>query len=308
MYCLLGDIVFEPIDLTEFSETQQASFAEHAVMRGKPRLQATGDGLTTLQFAARLHHQIGGVESRWRALSAAKSAQQALALVWGRNGLKGNYVITNLSSTTLFTDDKGNVLCREINVSLTEYIGKLEATLQGAALQLGNNRILGSILPKNLTNALSEIKSLVNKGVQLYQAGKRAVDDVKNIVAVMRQLKTDPLSALNHLPQALSGLDQSLGAFSDLVGMRSVLDSVSPYLNAVGEFVQSGQAIYDTLSFAKTSFEQLDIADWDKGFAIADNALNEVIEHIDNLATTTAEMTAWVVLRNDEEENNENRD
>ncbi|RZN55084.1 phage tail protein [Avibacterium paragallinarum] len=308
MYCLLGDIVFEPIDLTEFSETQQASFAEHAVMRGKPRLQATGDGLTTLQFAARLHHQIGGVESRWRALSAAKSAQQALALVWGRNGVKGNYVITDLSSTTLFTDEQGNVLCREISISLTEYVGELDEGLLGAALQLGDSSILGSILPQNLTNTLSAVKNTVNRGVQLYQAGKRAVDEVKNTVAIMRQLKSDPQSALAYLPHALSGLDQSLGAFGELLGMRGAFDSVRPYLGVVGEFVEAGQAIYDALALSKTHFEQSNATGWENWFVPADNAFADAVEHIDNLATTTAEMTAWVVLRNDEERDDANRD
>lgn len=307
MYCLLGDIIFEPIDLTDFSENQQASFAEHAVMRGKPRLQATGDGLTTLQFAARLHYQIGGVESRWRALSSAKSAQQALSLVWGRNGVKGNYVITDLSSTTLFTDAQGNVLCREISISLTEYVGELDEGLLGAALQLGDNSILGSLLPQNLTNMLSAVKNTVNRGVQLYQTGKRAVDEVKNTVAIIRQFKNDPQSALAYLPHALSGLDQSLGAFSALVGMNAAFDNVRPYLGVVGEFVETGQAIYDALALSKSYFEQSSTG-WENWFVPADNAFSEAVEHIDNLATTTAEMTAWVVLRNDEERDYANRD
>ncbi|RZN74012.1 hypothetical protein EC523_13315, partial [Avibacterium paragallinarum] len=120
--------------------------------------------------------------------------------------------------------------------------------------------------------------------------------------------KSDPQSALAYLPHALSGLDQSLGAFGELVGMRGAFDSVRPYLGVVGEFVEAGQAIYDALALSKTHFEQSNATGWENWFVPADNAFADAVEHIDNLATTTAEMTAWVVLRNDEECDDANRD
>ena len=62
MYFMLGSVVFEPVDLTDFNETHAADFAEHAVLKGKPRLQAMGEKLTELNFAIRLHHTLGGVD------------------------------------------------------------------------------------------------------------------------------------------------------------------------------------------------------------------------------------------------------
>lgn len=126
MYFMLGDIALEAIDLTEFSETHAAEFAEHAVLKGKPRLQAMGEKLNELSFAIRLHHNIGGVESRYQALLTAKAEQQALALIWGRSKYKGDYVITQLTSNTLFTDKQGNALCREMTISLKEFVGNGE--------------------------------------------------------------------------------------------------------------------------------------------------------------------------------------
>ena len=108
MYFMLGNIAFEPVNLTDFSETHSGDFAEHAVLKGKPRLQAVGEKLTELSFAIRLHHKIGGVESRYQALLSAKAKQEALVLIWGAGKYKGNYVITDISSSTLFTDAKGN--------------------------------------------------------------------------------------------------------------------------------------------------------------------------------------------------------
>lgn len=101
MYFMLGDISLESIDLTEFSENHSANYAEHAVLKGKPRLQAMGENLSDITLAVRLHYKIGGVESRYQALLSAKAKQEALALIWGRGKYKGNYVITDISSETL---------------------------------------------------------------------------------------------------------------------------------------------------------------------------------------------------------------
>ncbi len=299
MYCLLGNITLEPIDITDFSEIQTATFAEHAVLKGKPRLQSTGEGLTELSFAARLHFKIGNVESRWQSLVTAKSAQKALALVWGRTGMKGYFVITNLSSTTLFTDEYGNVLCREISIQLKEYVGEIEQGLLGAALQTGNNSILGAMLPQELSSTLSAIKSAVTKGVQLYRTGTRAVDEVRNTFALIRQLKTDPTLALSYLPKALDGLGGALGAFGELVGMQATFNSAQAVLEELGQFGREAKNIYQSLAFV-----QQDLAQASNGtnwFESADRTFSETVEQIDNLAPVVATMTAWVVLRSDEE-------
>ena len=42
MYFMLGNIAFEPVNLTDFSETHSADFAEHAVLKGKPKIASDG--------------------------------------------------------------------------------------------------------------------------------------------------------------------------------------------------------------------------------------------------------------------------
>lgn len=307
MYFMLGNIAFEPVNLTDFSETHSADFAEHAVLKGKPRLQAMGEKLTEFSFAIRLHHKIGGVESRYQALLAAKAKQEALALIWGTGKYKGNYVITDISSTTLFTDGKGNALAREMNISLKEFVGNGQAGLLGAALNVGGKSLLGSILPKGLTNTLSTVKSAVSRGVELYNQGKRAVDEVRNIVAVVRQLAHDPASALAYLPSTLANLDNALGGFGELVGMQSAFEGVRQYLPAISEFSRDVSAVYDDLQIMKQSFSRASAdSEWNNWFTPADNALTEINERLDNSANSVAKMTAWIVLREDENVENEN--
>ena len=301
MYFMLGNIAFEPVNLTDFSETHSADFAEHAVLKGKPRLQAMGEKLSELSFAIRLHHKIGGVESRYQALLAAKAKQDALALMWGSK-YKGNFVITDISSTTLFTDGKGNALAREMNISLREFVGNGQNSLLGAALNVGGKSLLGSILPKGLTNTLSTVKSAVSRAVEIYQQGKRAVDEVRNTVAVVRQLASDPASALAYLPSTLANLDNALGSFGDVVGMQSALAGVRDFLPVVSEFSRDVSAVYDDLQIMKQSFSRASAdSEWNNWFTPADNALTEINERLDNSANSVAKMTAWIVLREDED-------
>ncbi|WP_308568509.1 phage tail protein [uncultured Haemophilus sp.] len=301
MYFMLGNIAFEPVNLTDFSETHSADFAEHAVLKGKPRLQAMGEKLSELSFAIRLHHKIGGVESRYQALLAAKAKQDALALMWGSK-YKGNFVITDISSTTLFTDGKGNALAREMNISLREFVGNGQNSLLGAALNVGGKSLLGSILPQGLVNTLSTVKSAVSRAVEIYQQGKRAVDEVRNTVAVVRQLASDPASALAYLPSTLANLDNALGSFGDVVGMQSALAGVRDFLPVVSEFSRDVSAVYDDLQIMKQSFSRASAdSEWNNWFTPADNALTEINERLDNSANSVAKMTAWIVLREDED-------
>ncbi|MDD7545229.1 phage tail protein [Actinobacillus porcinus] len=302
MYFMLGNIALEAIDLTEFSETHAAEFAEHAVLKGKPRLQAMGEKLNELSFAIRLHHKIGGVEKRYQALLKAKAEQNALALIWGRGKYKGNYVITQLTSNTLFTDKDGNALAREMNISLKEFVGETDGGLLGAALNFGGNSLLGSILPEGVVNTLSSVKAAVNRGVELYNQGKQLVNEVQNTVAVVRQLAHDPATALGYLPSVLGNLGGALGSFGEATGLTDMLSGLTEILPSAVQFAEEVGGIYSDLQTMKDCFSSADEntawADW---FTPADRALSSLNNRFDYLAKPVAEMTAWVVLRTDEE-------
>ncbi|WP_439235213.1 phage tail protein [Lonepinella koalarum] len=303
MYFMLGTVAFEPINLTDFSETFAAQFAEHQVLKGKPRLQAMGEKLIELRFSIRLHFKIGGVESRYQTLLTAKEKQQALALMWGTK-YKGQFVITDITSTTLFTDAKGNALCREMDVSLKEFVGDEDGGLLGAALSLDGKSLLGSILPDSVVSTLSTAKQTVSCAVELYNAGKRAVDEVKNTVAIIRQFAQEPSTALAYLPSAIRNLDSALGGFGELTGMGEMLDGVRSFLPVVSEFSQEMDSIYSDLQQLQQCFDLgSNGADWSDWVTPAANSLVSLDDSFDMLAPRVSEMTAWVVLRTDETEN-----
>jgi len=304
MYFMLGSVTFEPVDLTDFNETHAADFAEHAVLKGKPRLQAMGEKLTELNFAIRLHHTLGGVERRYQELLGAKSKQAALPLIIGRGKYKGNFVITDISSVTLFTDKLGNALCREMNISLREFVGDIEENPLGAALNIGGNSLLGSILPAGAVKALSQVKETVQKGAELFNQGRQIIDSVRDTVAVVRQLSDDPAAALAYLPGILRNLDGAIGNFGELTGMRDLLEGVHKVLPVASDLARESAGIYEDLMSMKDSLtlgKQSGGADWDNWFKPADSALGDINERVDNAAAPVAEMTAWVVLRKDED-------
>lgn len=304
MYFMLGSVAFEPVDLTDFNETHAADFAEHAVLKGKPRLQAMGEKLTELNFAIRLHHTLGGVERRYQELLGAKSKQAALPLIIGRGKYKGNFVITDISSVTLFTDKFGNALCREMNINLREFVGDIEDNPLGAALNIGGNSLLGSILPAGAVKALSQVKETVQKGAELFNQGRQIIDSVRDTVAVVRQLSDDPAAALAYLPGILKNLDGAIGHFGELTGMRDLLEGVHKVLPAASDLARESAGIYEDLMSMKDSLAlgtQSGGTDWDSWFKPADSALSDINERIDNAAAPVAEMTAWVVLRKDED-------
>ena len=304
MYFMLGKVAFEPVDLTDFNESHSAEFAEHAVLKGKPRLQAMGEKLTELRFAIRLHHKIGGVEKRYQALLSAKAKQDAMPLIIGRGKYKGNFVITDISSVTLFTDKFGNALAREMNISLREFVGDMEDNPLGAALNIGGNSLLGSILPAGAVKALSQVKETVQKGAELFNQGRQIIDEVRNTVAVVRQLADDPMAALAYLPGILTNLDGALGNFSELTGMNDLFEGVHKVLPAISDFARERAGIYGDLQSMKESLtlgKESNGSNWDSWFKPADNALSNINERIDNAAAPVAAMTAWIVLREDED-------
>ena len=295
MYFMLGTVAFEPVDLTDFNESHSADYAEHAVLKGKPRLQAMGEKLTELSFAIRLHHKIGGVEKRYQALLSAPSKQEAMPLIIGRGKYKGNFV---------FTDKFGNALAREMHISLREFVGDMDDNPLGAALNLGSNSLLGSILPEGAVKALSEVKETVQKGAELFNQGRQIIDEVRNTIAIVRQLADDPMAALAYLPGVLGNLDGALGSFGELTGMSGLFEGIRDVLPAVSEFSQEANGIYSDLMVMKDSLtfgSQSNRSNWDDWFKPADNALSDINERIDNAAAPVAAMTAWIVLREDED-------
>ncbi|AWX15237.1 hypothetical protein CEP48_03235 [Mergibacter septicus] len=301
MYLMLGKVILEPINLTAFSETQSANFAEHPVLKGRPLLQAMGLNLAEKNLEVRLHYQLGKVEQRYQALLSAKNSQQALAFIFGRGKFIGYFVITELNSTTVFTDQYGNVLCREISLKLKEYAGKIKPPKQGVALQKGKDDILGSIIPKDVIKTLNQAKATLKKGVETFQKTMRTLNAVRNTVSVMQNLVHEPQLALAQLPNVVSDLNSALGGIGELVGMQQTFSQLQDGLSVVGEFTQGVAQTHHYLQQTSHIFQsEFNLENLEDLLNLGSNALDNTLETINNLSASVQKMGAFVVLRQDE--------
>ncbi len=304
MYCLLGHIAFELLNApSTFDEKHQSNFAEHATIEGKPKLQATGNALIEYELSIKLHHVLGEVNTLYQQLLEAQASQKAQALIFGWSDFKGYFVITQISSQTLFTDEHGEVLARELSVSLKEFVGETSQDLLGAALQFGGMSPLGSILPTGLINTVSQMRQLLTKAVQVYRSVARIVDVARTAFSVIQKIIDNPALVLNYLPSLLNGFSSVLGNMQWLISREDAFTSAATVLHTTQSFVGYMKGLFNDLNAVYTglsdiyyqrSYQDATWLDWSL------SKLNAADRTIDVLAPITSKMSAWIVLREDE--------
>lgn len=306
-YALLGSIAFDLLNApSAFDERRSALFAEHAVLDGKPKLQAMGLGLTEITLQLKLHYQLGNVESRYQALLTAKAQQEALALVLGFSKFKGHFVITEVNSQVLLTNHRGTPLIRDVSVTLREFAGKVEQGMLGAALSFAGQSPLASILPKGFMATASRVAQAVQQGVKVYQQARRTIDEIKNAMVVMRNFAHDPLTALAQLPIMAEMLGGTLSNVAELFSLNPVFESTSEAFSTMrgfmNEILQLAEPLGTAYGLCKTEFAPDAQQEWISGL---EATIAEAETKADNLAKSTAEMTAWIALRSEEPETEE---
>ncbi|WIM82582.1 phage tail protein [Gallibacterium anatis] len=306
-YALLGNIAFDLLSApTGFDENHSAVFAEHEVLSGKPKLQAMGMALTEFTLQLQLHHQLAPVESRYQALLTAQESQEALALVLGFSKFKGHFVVTNVSSSVLFTDNKGNALARDVSLTLREFVGNQQAGILGAALSLAGNSPLASIVPKGLSNFVSQANQIMNKGIAVARQVKQVVVDVKNAVEIVKALKDNPLAALSEMSGILNTLDGSFGSLAEMVGLGNAFASLTQGVRGATDFMQDLTKLSGHLNTAYTLFKSgiggNELGEW---FDLGVKAIESADALSESLAKNSAKMTAWIAIRADSEEEND---
>lgn len=253
-YALLGDIAFELLYAPHnLSENHQANFAQHEVLSGKPKLQAMGLGLVEIHLDLRLHHSLGNVEQRYQQLLSAKQQMKPLAWVLGNGQFQGHFVITEISSKTLMTDEQGLALARELSLRLKEFVGEVSENFIGEAVQIGSNMPLSSLVAmRNPVQFMDKQRGFLNKAVQMYQRARQIIDVVRNGVQMVRNFAHDPMSALAMLPNLALQMSNVVG------GLREVLQDF-PMLNNSnlwGSRVQVLSEFMAGLGTMATAFEQ----------------------------------------------------
>lgn len=120
-HAMLGTVAFDLITYFEGMQSSfAASFAEHALIEGKPRLQYVGDALQELRWELLFHAGFCRPELEVMKLRMALQRHEALPLVFASGDFKGFFVPVQLQVTAQQTARDGTMLWAQAQLTLRE--------------------------------------------------------------------------------------------------------------------------------------------------------------------------------------------
>lgn len=300
-YALLGDVVFDLLNApTKYDERRQVNFVQFDVLAGKPQLQAMGLNLVELKLDLHLHHQLGDVESRYQSLLRAKEQQQPLAFVQGSSDYKGHFVIEEMSSSTLYTNEQGQAMAREVSLTLKEYAGDVEKPILGEAIQVGKNVPLSTVVEHSPMTFIDKKRSLLSRAVQVFHRAKQVVGVIKDAIHIA---KTNPTSFLSHLPILAMQMGNSLNLLSNTLDGIDIFQGIATgKLETIRQFWQSLSDVRNQIQNIYNAAQGLNLAGITPWIKLSSSAVETANEIAENAMQPTQQIAAWIVLRRDLDE------
>lgn len=297
MFAQLGDVKFELLNsFTNLEETHAATFAKHDVLKGRPRLQAMGNDLTELRFGMKLHWKLGDVDTAYRGLVAAKEAQQAVSLVYGSGRFVGWFVIERLTARTTQMDANGRTAARELDVELTEFVGDPNNPLPTPAVLSGSQNPLLAMLPESVQSQVSPIVENVQKAVKVYRTVEKEVGEVQRLVQAAKELRNDPVGALQIVGDVVGVAGGALGKLNGLPEITDKLGDLSGVAAFATQAAQATHQLGNVLGGLRAGYESGTVGGWlDEG----SNAVDAAAESLSNGTAAVQTLTAFIATRKD---------
>ena len=297
MYAMLGDVRFETLQSFASLEAQHsAKFAKHEVLKGRPRLQAMENDLTTLRFGLKLHWMLGNPDTAYKGLLAALEAQQAVSLVYGSGRFVGWFVIESLTERTLIQDSKGRTAARELDVELTEFVGDPNNPLPTPAIISGKQNPLLSLLPESVQAQAADVMQAVETGVKVYRAAENGIEQMQGIITAAKELRNDPAGALNLIGDALGVGGDVLGKLNGLPEVTALLGDLSGAAEMATQLGAAGSAFGSTVASMRAGYESGTIGGW---LDAAGDSITTASEAVANGASAAEKLTGWLATRSD---------
>ena len=296
MYAMLGDVRFETLQSFSSLEAQHsAKFAKHEVLKGRPRLQAMENELTTLRFGLKLHWMLGNPDTAYKGLLAALEAQQAVSLVYGSGRFVGWFVIESLTERTLIQDSKGRTAARELDVELTEFVGDPNNPLPTPGVANGQNPLL-AMLPESVHAPLSKVADAVQTGVRIYRGVEQEVGQLQTLIAHARELKHDPLALLGVVGDAVNLGGTALGKLNRLPEVGKYIGNLSGAAEMLAYGGQAARELSGSLAALRNGAQSGTVGGWLEGGAAA---IASAADSLNNGARGAQSLTAWLAGRKD---------
>lgn len=256
MYAVLGDIEFELITYFDGFEAQfAADYAEHPVIKGKPRLQWVGDALDEYRIELRFHAQYCDPEAELLRLRKALTAHEAGAFVLGDGQYKGRVVITDVQAISRRTDRQGRLLNLDARMTLREWVGQKGESERPPGVRTTRPRPQALTSPvvnaqlAGLPNGLpaNPAAASIGNSVSAMSSARSVLNAASSVARLARTLQSNPVAALRQIPALQSALQAADRALS---GLPPVLQTL-PDDPAKPDLLQQALKAADAVSQAK---------------------------------------------------------
>lgn len=276
MYAQLGIIIFEGLrSPSEMEHQVAASYAEHALIHGKPRLQRTGTELERVKLTIQLHSSFCNVQGEIDALKDVVNSGEVLPLVTGYGKYVGDFIARAVTNEALHSAPNGALISASVDVDLLEFVNtdKLGSAAQAAvnsgfAMSLNTPGIVQSSAPISsiagditanveavnlqgsaVTGDLSAASAPADRDRLLKSVGNRMLEINKSLNSVATNVARSGgdiqlrAQALLGSITAVQRAATRLKSFTDINDYNSALSANQDLLAATGTFTSASSSI-----------------------------------------------------------------
>lgn len=264
MYLQLGDIKFEALlGFESFTDSIEATYAEHALINRKPHLQRTGDGLKEFTGKINFHSSFCVPENEHQKLENKRFTGEIMPLIYGNGKYEGDYILVSITRTPLQTDPTGAYVYITCDISLKEAGGFRTAAQRqeqatAAAFALTSNRPLpvnSSVLAVN-----NPALDVANNNKVAGQAGASVSGELDSVDAKVKAVP-DPLETsippaqkfMDMVPSITAKINRYLGEMQDSLTLLTALFSANPTLSTYAPAMSANITSAETVMIAMQS-------------------------------------------------------
>jgi phage protein U len=245
MYAILGEYKFRGYKgVQDLTLTDETIISQHAVIEGKPKIQATGEKLREITIKFLLHSTFSNPEEDLEILQGYRRRSEVVKFVAGNGTNYGNFVITSITQSLQQTDNSGRIIGVNVDVSLLEATGfdtKKVSSSDKLATKLPEVD-LTPLLPKPSDPRLVAL-NIKTINVQS-NAMHRELTDAQKIAAkterALRQAKKR-IALIKDALIVIEGVGSKTTAIVNMYGsIQGQVATVGSATNTLGVFVDNG--------------------------------------------------------------------
>lgn len=231
MNAQLGDIQFKGmLGFQSFTDDRSATYAEHALLDGKSRLQRTGDELERIGFSMLLHNSFCDPRSQYQQLEAYRENGDVLPLVDGSGQYIADFVIDKLSYDLVQGGPNGSWVAVNVDVSLVEYyvpnrVNSKTSSAKRVAFARSENSPLQvpSITPRliDAPAITEEMRNLNATSLKLDSELKTLQANPSRTMLMMRRAKQTTKQLIGSLNAVTSAIDKAQSISTQTATLRT---------------------------------------------------------------------------------------